>query len=76
MNYPYGLVRVSTPDGHFNMVAAVAEREGSGVRVLKQSAYDKNGHPRPPKLRVDLDAATPTPESEATDVSADTEETA
>ena len=68
-------VRISNENGHFSVPAAIAERDKSW-RVLKQDAVDRHGRPLPPKLRVDLDAATPTPESEANDVSADTEETA
>ena len=68
-------VRISNDLGHFSVPAAIAERDKSW-RVLKQDAVDRHGRPLPPKLRVDLDAATPTPEPEATDVSADTEETA
>ena len=67
-------VRISNENGHFSVPAAIAERDKSW-RVLKQDAVDRHGRPLPPKLRVDLDAATPT-ESEANDVSADTEETA
>ena len=68
-------VRISNDLGHFSVPEAVAARDKSW-RVLKQDAVDRHGRPLPPKLRVDLDAATPTPETEATDVSADTEETA
>lgn len=68
-------VRISNDLGHFSVPEAVAARDKSW-RVLKQDAVDRHGRPLPPKLRVDLDAATPTPEPEATDVSADTEETA
>ena len=68
-------VRISNENGHFSVPAAIAERDKSW-RVLKQDAVDRHGRPLPPKLRVDIDAATPTPESEANDVSADTEETA
>jgi len=68
-------VRISNENGHFSVPEAIAARDKSW-RVLKQPAVDQRGRPLPPKLRVDLDAATPTPESEATDVSADTEETA
>ena len=68
-------VRISNENGHFSVPEAIAARDQSW-RVLKQPAVDQRGRPLPPKLRVDLDAATPTPESEATDVSADTEETA
>ena len=68
-------VRISNENGHFSVPEAIAARDKSW-RVLKQDAVDQRGRPLPPKLRVDLDAATPTPESEATDVSADTEETA
>ena len=56
-------VRVSLPHGHFTVPAATAAR--GGWRVLKQSAYDKHGRLRPPKLRVGLVAATPTPDTEA-----------
>ena len=56
-------VRVSLPHGHFTVPAATAER--GGWRVLKQSAYDKHGRLRPPKLRVDNVAATPPPEAVA-----------
>ena len=67
-------VRISNDLGHFSVPAAIAERDKSW-RVLKQDAVDRHGRPLPPKLRVDLDAATPTPpETEATDASADTEE--
>ena len=68
-------VRISNENGHFSVPEAIAARDKSW-RVLKQDAVDRHGRPLPPKLRVDLDAATPTPESEANDVSADTEETA
>lgn len=68
-------VRISNDLGHFSVPEAVAARDKSW-RVLKQDAVDRHGRPLPPKLRVDLDAATPTPETEANDVSADTEETA
>ena len=68
-------VRISNENGHFSVPEAIAARDKSW-RVLKQPAVDQRGRPLPPKLRVDLDAATPTPEPEATDVSADTEETA
>lgn len=68
-------VRISNDLGHFSVPEAVAARDKSW-RVLDQDAVDRHGRPLPPKLRVDLDAATPTPEPEATDVSADTEETA
>lgn len=70
---PYRLVRVSTPAGHFNMSAALAAHD-QGIRVLKQSAYDNHGRPRPSKLRVESVAATPTTEPEITAVSADTKE--
>lgn len=69
---PALFVRVSTPAGHFTVSAASAERAGSAWRVLKQDALTKTGHPRPPKLRVDLVAATPT-DSEA-NASDDSEE--
>lgn len=63
---PALFVRVSTPAGHFTVPAAVAERAGSSWRPLKQDALDKFGRPLPPKLRVDIAAATPAPtESEA-----------
>ena len=68
-------VRISNENGHFSVPEAIAARDKSW-RVLRQDAVDRHGRPLPPKLRVDLDAATPTPETEATDVSADTEETA
>ena len=68
-------VRISNDLGHFSVPEAVAARDKSW-RVLKQDAVDRHGRPLPFKLRVDLDAATPTPETEANDVSADTEETA
>ena len=67
-------VRISNENGHFSVPEAIAARDKSW-RVLKQDAVDRHGRPLPPKLRVDLDAATPTPpETEATDASADTEE--
>lgn len=66
-------VRISNENGHFSVPAAVAARNKSW-RVLKQPAVDKFGAPLPPKLRVDIVAATPPTESEAADVSADTEE--
>jgi hypothetical protein len=56
---PPVFVRVSTPDGHFTVPAAVAERAGSEWRVLKQDALDYLGNPLPPKLREDKLAATP-----------------
>ena len=55
--------RVSLPHGHFTVPAVIASR--GPWRVLKQDALDKTGRPLPPKLRVDLVAATPTPDTEA-----------
>ena len=69
---PALFVRVSTPEGHFTVSAASAERAGASWRVLKQDPFTKAGTPRPPKLRVDLVAATPT-DSEA-NASDDSEE--
>ena len=70
-------VRISNDLGHFSVPEAVAARADESWKVLDDhEAVDRHGRPLPPKLRVDLDAATPTPEPEATDVSADTEETA
>lgn len=67
-------VRVSRPHGHFSVPAAVAVRGGWEV-LADHDAVDANGHPLPPKLRVNLGAVTESiPDPEA-DVSADLEET-
>lgn len=58
-------VRASLPAGHFTVTAETARR--GRFRVLKQPAFDKFGQPRPPKLRVDLVAATPESEAAAPD---------
>jgi len=64
MPRPDLFVRVSIPKrGHFTVPAVIAARK-RGWRVLKRPALDKAGRPLPPKLRVNLVAATPT-DSEA-----------
>lgn len=70
MQNPAVFVRVSLPEGHYTVPAAIAER--GSWRVLKQGALDKKGRPLPPKPREDKLAATPTPEPET--VSGETSE--
>lgn len=62
---PPTFVRVSTPNGHFTVPAAVAERAGSDWTVLKQDAVDKFGRPLAPKPRTEI-ASTPRPRKRAT----------
>ncbi|GGL27674.1 hypothetical protein H9L10_03535 [Phycicoccus endophyticus] len=54
---PALFVRVSTKKGHSTAPRAVAERDGSSMRVLKQAAVDAAGRPLPPKPRDELAAA-------------------
>jgi hypothetical protein len=56
---PARFVRVSTPEGHFTVPAAVAER--TGMKVLKQDALSKTGQPLPDKPRESVEEAAKAP---------------
>lgn len=73
MQNPALFVRVSTPEGHYTVPAAVAERSDSSWKVLKQDALDKGGRPLAPKPRVDVESTPPSAKKRAAKRRATTE---